>query len=44
MSFIGFNGKGYNCFVAESTDLVQWTNPSWRWGLERKATSTSAAV
>jgi predicted GH43/DUF377 family glycosyl hydrolase len=27
MSFIGFNGKGYNSFVAESRDLVHWTNP-----------------
>ncbi|MFM7182452.1 MAG: hypothetical protein ACKO2G_13435 [Verrucomicrobiales bacterium] len=27
MSFIAFNGKGYNSFVAESTDLVQWSNP-----------------
>ena len=27
MSFIGFNGQGYNSFVAESTDLVHWTNP-----------------
>ena len=27
MSFIGFNGQGYNSFVAESTDLLQWTNP-----------------
>jgi hypothetical protein len=27
MSFIGFNGKGYNSFVVESTNLVQWTNP-----------------
>jgi len=27
MSFISFNGKGYNSFVAESTDLVKWTNP-----------------
>jgi predicted GH43/DUF377 family glycosyl hydrolase len=27
MSFIAFNGQGYNSFVAESTDLVQWTNP-----------------
>jgi len=27
MSFIGFNGKGYNSFVAESTNLVEWTNP-----------------
>jgi hypothetical protein len=27
MSFIAFNGQGYNSFVAESTDLVQWTHP-----------------
>ena len=27
MSFIAFNGQGYNSFVAESTDLVKWTNP-----------------
>lgn len=27
MSFIAFNGHGYNSFVAESTDLVRWTNP-----------------
>jgi hypothetical protein len=27
MSFIGFNGRGYNSFVAESTDLIHWTNP-----------------
>lgn len=26
MSFIAFNGRGYNSFVAESTDLVHWTN------------------
>jgi predicted GH43/DUF377 family glycosyl hydrolase len=26
MSFIGFNGKGYQSFVAESSDLVQWGN------------------
>jgi len=25
MSFIAFNGQGYNSFVAESTNLVQWT-------------------
>lgn len=24
MSFIGFNGQGYNSFVAESNDLVRW--------------------
>lgn len=27
MSFIAFNGRGYNSFVAESTNLVQWANP-----------------
>ena len=27
MSFIAFDGKGYNSFVAESTDLIRWTNP-----------------
>ena len=27
MSFIAFDGKGYNSFVAESTDLVTWTRP-----------------
>lgn len=26
MSFIAFSGKGYNSFVAESRDLVHWTN------------------
>ena len=27
MSFIGYNGQGYNSFVMESTDLLKWTNP-----------------
>lgn len=27
MSFIAFDGRGYNSFVAESTDLVHWTKP-----------------
>ena len=27
MSFIAFNGRGYNSFVAESMDLVHWSNP-----------------
>src|ERR1019366_8989018 len=27
MSFIAFSGQGYNSFVAESTDLVHWSNP-----------------
>ena len=26
LSFIAFDGKGYNSFVAESTDLIRWTN------------------
>ncbi len=26
MSFLGFNGKGYNSFVTESDDLIHWTN------------------
>ena len=27
ISFIAFNGQGYNSFIGESTDLVHWTNP-----------------
>jgi predicted GH43/DUF377 family glycosyl hydrolase len=27
MSFIAFDGRGYNSFVAESTDLVRWSRP-----------------
>lgn len=27
MSFIAFNGRGYNSFVAESTNLVRWIRP-----------------
>lgn len=27
MSFIAFNGQGYNSFVTESTNLVHWTKP-----------------
>ncbi|HTL52409.1 MAG TPA: hypothetical protein VL860_07545 [Planctomycetota bacterium] len=27
MSFITFDGNGYNSFVAESSDLVHWQNP-----------------
>lgn len=26
MTFIGFDGQGYQSFVAESDDLVSWTN------------------
>jgi beta-xylosidase len=35
MSFIGFNGRGYNSFVAESTDLVHWTHPRLAMGFGR---------
>ena len=27
MSYIAFNGQGYNSFVSESTDLLHWTHP-----------------
>ena len=27
MSFIAFNGQGYNSFVAESYDLIHWNQP-----------------
>jgi len=27
MSFIAFNGRGYHSFVAESTDLIEWSHP-----------------
>ena len=36
MSFIAFNGKGYNSFVAESTDLVRWTNPKLAMGFGKE--------
>lgn len=32
MSFIGFDGKGYQTFIAESTDLVNWTNMRFAMG------------
>jgi predicted GH43/DUF377 family glycosyl hydrolase len=32
MSFIAFDGKGYNSFVAHSTDLVHWSNPKLAMG------------
>ncbi len=35
MSFIGFNGQGYNSFVAESVDLVHWTKPRLAMGFGR---------
>jgi beta-xylosidase len=27
MSFIAFNGQGYNSFIAESSDLIHWRRP-----------------
>ena len=36
MSFIGFNGQGYNSFVCESTDLVHWTDPRLAMGFGRQ--------
>jgi predicted GH43/DUF377 family glycosyl hydrolase len=36
MSFIGFNGKGYNSFVVESRDLVHWTNPQLAMGFGKE--------
>jgi beta-xylosidase len=36
LSFIGFNGQGYNSFVAESTDLVHWTHPRLAMGFGGK--------
>ena len=44
MSFIAFNGQGYNSFVAESADLVHWTNSRWPWALARRTSSTTAAA
>ena len=35
MSFIGFNGQGYNSFVAESVNLVHWTDPRPAMGFGR---------
>jgi predicted GH43/DUF377 family glycosyl hydrolase len=36
MSFIGFNDKGYNSFVVESSDLVHWTNPKLAMGFGKE--------
>jgi beta-xylosidase len=35
LSFIGFNGQGYNSFVTESTDLIHWTHPRLAMGFGR---------
>jgi predicted GH43/DUF377 family glycosyl hydrolase len=36
MAFIGFNGKGYNSFVVESDDLINWKNPRLAMGFGKK--------
>jgi hypothetical protein len=36
ISFIAFDGKGYNSFVADSTDLVHWTNPRLAMGFGKE--------
>jgi len=36
MSFLAFNGKGYNSFVAESRDLVNWENPRLAMGFGKE--------
>lgn len=36
MSFLAFNGKGYNSFVAESCDLVNWENPRLAMGFGKE--------
>lgn len=35
MSFVGFNGQGYQSFVAESDDLLRWTNMRLAMGFGR---------
>ena len=36
MSFIGYDGNGYQSFVAESCDLVKWTNSRLAFGFGHK--------
>lgn len=36
LSFIGFDGKGYNSFVCESTNLVDWHRPRLAMGFGRQ--------
>ncbi len=36
MSFIGFNGQGYNSFVVESTNLLNWSNPQLAMGFGKE--------
>ena len=35
MSFIGYDGRGYQSFVAESEDLIHWENPRLAMGFGR---------
>ena len=45
MSFIGFNGQGYNSFVAESTNLrAMDAIRAWPWASVRRTNSTTAAA
>ena len=36
LAFFGYNGQGYNSFVAESTDLIHWENPQLALGFGPK--------
>ena len=36
LSFIGFDGRGYNSFVCESTNLVDWSRPRLAMGFGRQ--------
>jgi len=36
MSFIGFNGQGYNSFVVESNDLIHWSDPRLAMGFGKE--------
>jgi predicted GH43/DUF377 family glycosyl hydrolase len=36
MSFVAFNGQGYNSFVAESDDLVHWREPRLAMGFGKR--------
>lgn len=38
LSFIGFDGKGYHSFVAESTNLVHWSRPRLAMGFGPEGT------
>jgi len=36
MSYIAFNGQGYNSFVAESSDLIHWSHPRLAMGFGKQ--------